>query len=140
MKKTAFLLLMTAVGALMVPTSTPEAEPRYMLNFGTVAPDGTPWAKQLIDAKKRIDTESGGEIKVRVFLGASLGSEVEMIQDVGRGERIQGGVFSTGAGGEAASVPLLLLPELPYLFRSFEEADHILDDTLFGPASEALAA
>ncbi len=140
MKKSATLLLLAALGALLVPTSTPVAEGPHMLNFGTAAPDGTPWADQLIGAKKRIEAESNGQIKVRVFLGASLGSEVEMIQDVARGERIQGGGFSTGAVGEGSAVPLLLLPELPYLFRSFEEADTILDNVLFKPAAAALAA
>ncbi len=139
MKKTATLLLLAATGALLVPTSTPDAEPGHMLNFGTVAPAGTPWADQLNGFAKRIQKDSAGAIKVRVFLGGSLGSEMEMIQDVARGERIQGGGFSTGAVGEAADVPLLLLPELPYLFRSFEEADAVLDDVLFDPATAALA-
>ena len=139
MKKTPLLLLVAGFGALLVPSTTPEADPSYVLNFGTVAPEGTPWADQLRRTQNRIQEDSGGEIRVRVFLGGSLGSEVEMVQDVARGERMQGGGFSTGAMGEGSNIPLLLLPELPYLFRSFDEADTILDEVLWEPVSAALA-
>jgi TRAP-type C4-dicarboxylate transport system substrate-binding protein len=40
---------------------------------------------------------------------------------------------------KGANVPLLQLPELPYLFRSVAEADHILDNVLFAPISAELA-
>lgn len=128
-----------AAGVLLVPTSTPEAEPQYTVNFGTVAPDGTPWAEQLRDTKKRVEKESGGAIKVKIFLGGSLGSEIEMVQDCRRGERLQGVGVSTGAMAEGANIPLLQLPELPYLFNSFEEADAVMDDVLFDPMSKEMA-
>ncbi len=129
-----------AAGVLLVPTSTPEAESTWTVNFGTVAPDGTPWADQLRDTKKRVEKESNGAIKVKIFLGGSLGSEIEMVQDCRKGERLQGVGVSTGAMSEGANIPLLQLPELPYLFNSFEEADAVLDDVLFDPMSTELAA
>ena len=128
-----------AAGVLLVPTSTPEAEPQYTVNFGTVAPDGTPWADQLRDTKKRVEKESNGVIKVKIFLGGSLGSEIEMVQDCRRGERLQGVGVSTGAMAEGANIPMLQLPELPYLFNSFEEADAVMDDVLFDPMSAEMA-
>ncbi|MCP4809903.1 MAG: TRAP transporter substrate-binding protein [Proteobacteria bacterium] len=128
-----------AAAVLLVPTSTPEAEPAYTVNFGTVAPDGTPWADQLRDTKKRVEKESAGAIKVKIFLGGSLGSEIEMVQDCRRGERLQGVGVSTGAMAEGANMPLLQLPELPYLFNSFEEADAVMDDVLFEPLSADMA-
>ena len=59
------------------------------------------------------------------------GSEIEMIEDVQRGERLQGGGFSTGAVGGALDIPLLTMIELPFLFRTTEEADIILDNILY---------
>ncbi|HJN75003.1 MAG TPA: TRAP transporter substrate-binding protein [Myxococcota bacterium] len=140
-KKLLQTLAVTAVaaGVLVVPTSTPEAEPQYTVNFGTVAPDGTPWADQLRDTKKRVEKESAGAIKVKIFLGGSLGSEIEMVQDCRRGERLQGVGVSTGAMAEGANIPLLQLPELPYLFNSFEEADAVMDDVLFDPMSKEMS-
>jgi len=127
-----------ALAALMTMPLGGHANPEFVMNFGTVAPDGTPWAEQLRDVKKRIESESGGRIKVKLFLGGSLGSEIEMVQDVARGERLQGGGFSTGAIGEALDIPILLLPELPYLFRDNAEADAVLDEVLYGPVSTEL--
>ena len=50
-----------------------------------------------------------------------------MIQDVQKGERLQGGGFSTGAVGEALDIGVLKMIELPFLFRSNDEADKVLD-------------
>ena len=115
------------------------AEETYVMNFGTVAPDGTPWAEQLKALEQRIEKESNGRIKVNLFMGGSLGSEREMIQDVKRGERIQGGGFSTGAVGSELDVPILEMVELPYLFNNTAEADQVLDTILYDAAKEALA-
>ena len=114
------------------------AEDSYVLNFGTVAPDGTPWAEQLKSLETRIEKESNGRIQVNLFMGGSLGSEREMIQDVKRGERLQGGGFSTGAVGAELDVPELTLIELPYLFNNRAEADSVLDTVLYDATKAAL--
>ena len=126
--------------AVLAQSHPADAQAQFTINFGTVAPEGTPWASQLQDIKKRIEGESGGRIKVKLFLGGSLGSEIEMIQDVSRGERLQGGGFSTGAVGEALDLPLLEMVELPYLFRSTAQADAVLDQVLYQPTVDQLAA
>lgn len=135
------ILTATAVvaAAVMVsPEQTAHSEAEFVMNFATVAPDNTPWADQLRAVEKRIEKESGGRIQVKLFLGGSLGSEIESIQDVARGERIQGGGFSTGAMGEAMDVPILSMIELPYLFSNNSQADTVLDDVLFAPTKSAL--
>ena len=118
--------------------STTNAEALYTMNFGTVAPTGTPWSDQLTSIKKRIESESAGKVKVKLFLGGALGSEIEMIQDVQRGERLQGGGFSTGAVGSALDVPVLQMVELPYLFKDEAQADAILDEVLYEPTKKSL--
>jgi len=115
------------------------AEDAYVMNFGTVAPDGTPWAEQLKELEQRIEKESNGRIQVNLFMGGSLGSEREMIQDVKRGERLQGGGFSTGAVGAELDVPALEMIELPYLFNNTDEADQVLDTILYSATKDALA-
>ena len=132
------LSLTVAIG-LSLFGSQAYAEEAYVLNFGTVAPDGTPWAEQLKNLETRIEKESNGRIQVNLFMGGSLGSEREMIQDVKRGERLQGGGFSTGAVGAELDVPELTLIELPYLFNSRAEADNVLDTVLYDATKEALA-
>ncbi len=135
--RTLFVGALAALTFALVPRTT-DAQAQFVMNIGTVAPDGTPWADQLKDLKRRIEKDSNGRIKVKMFLGGALGSEIEMIQDVARGERLQGGGFSTGAIGEGLDIPVLMMPELPYLFRSVAEADVILDEVLYGPTNVAL--
>lgn len=128
-----------ALAALTLPTSTVDAEPQFVMNFGTVAPAGTPWSDQVLSTKERIEGDSNGAIKVKAFIGGVLGGEIEMTRDIRRGERLQAGGMSTAAVASALKVPLLELPELPYLFRTDAEADAILDDILFEPTTKALA-
>jgi TRAP-type C4-dicarboxylate transport system substrate-binding protein len=132
--------LVASAAILFSPYQTAHAEAEFVMNFATVAPDSTPWSDQLRDIEKRIELESGGRIQVKLFLGGSLGSEIETIQDVARGERIQGGGFSTGAMGEAMDIPILSMIELPYLFSTNEQADRVLDEVLYGPTKTALEA
>jgi TRAP-type C4-dicarboxylate transport system substrate-binding protein len=130
--------LAVSIGLFAISDTPLEAQPAYTINFGTVAPTGTPWSDQLESLKKRIESQSQGQIKVKLFLGGALGSEIEMIQDVQRGERLQGGGFSTGAVGEALDIPILEMVELPYLFNNEKQADAVLDDVLYEPTKNAL--
>ncbi|MCK6507440.1 TRAP transporter substrate-binding protein [Myxococcota bacterium] len=139
--RTRLISTLVALGAAalaLLPARTSEAEPQFVANFGTAAPEGTPWADQLQDIKARVETESGGKVKLKLFLGSVMGGEVEMVRDVRRNARLQGGGFSTAAIAEGANIPLLQLPELPYLFRTNEEADHVLDNVLYQPIDAAL--
>jgi TRAP-type transport system periplasmic protein len=128
-----------AAGVLLLPEQASQADAAFVVNFGTMAPAGTPWSDQLEDIRDRVQKDSGGRIKVKLFLGGALGGELEMIKDVEGGDRLQGGGFSTGAMGEALKVPELLMIELPYLFRDTTEADAVLDGVLYEPVSVALA-
>ncbi|MAY80919.1 MAG: C4-dicarboxylate ABC transporter substrate-binding protein [Deltaproteobacteria bacterium] len=132
--------LVATAAVMLVPERTAQSEAQFVMNFATVAPDNTPWSKQLRGVEKRIEAQSNGRIQVKLFLGGSLGSEIESIQDVARGERIQGGGFSTGAMGEAMDIPILSMIELPYLFSTNAQADAALDEVLYEPTKTALEA
>ena len=115
-----------------------SARPEFVIKFATVAPEGTPWAEHLKATKQRIGKESGGRIKMKLFLSGALGGEVETIRDLRRG-RLQGWGGSTAAMAEGAGIPQLQLMELPFLFRSFEEADHVLDNVVHDDYVKILA-
>ena len=129
---------LAALAILLIPDQATHAEAEFVANFGTVAPDNTPWSEQLTAVKDRIESESEGRVRMKLFLGGTLGSEIGMIQDVMRGERLHGGGFSTGAIGEAADIPMLQMVELPYLFQTNDEVDAVLDNVLFEPVNTAL--
>jgi TRAP-type C4-dicarboxylate transport system substrate-binding protein len=103
------------------------------VKFGTIAPGGTPWADSLEEIKTRVNAESKGEMKVKVYLGGQLGGELEIMQKIRRGN-IQGGGLTCGA--MASIIPELDLLEVPFLFESSEEADFILDNYLLEPFSK----
>ncbi len=115
----SFLILaaFSTVGLTAAPTA-------ITVKLATVAPEGSPWAAGLEQYKKLVESTSGGRLKVRVFLGGALGDENETVVACRRGQ-IQAMGGSTGA--IASIVPELSVLELPYLFRSEKEADHILD-------------
>ena len=138
--RTLVATLVASAAVMFSPEQTAQSEAQFVMNFATVAPDNTPWSDQLRGVEKRIESESGGRIQVKLFLGGSLGSEIESIQDVARGERIQGGGFSTGAMGEAMDLPILTMIELPYLFSTNAQADRALDEVLYEPTKAALEA
>jgi len=116
--------------------SAQAQEPEFDLNIGTVAPDNTPWAQQLQEMKRRIEADSGGRIRVRLFLGSPDG-ELSLARQCQDGQ-YEGVGVSTGA--IATVVPQMGVFELPYLFSSLEEADQIIDDVLYEPISDILAA
>ncbi len=121
--------LLSILALSLLAASPAEAKPEFVIKMATVAPRGTPWAKHMKAIAKRIHAESGGRVKLKVFLGGSLGGEVETIRALRRG-RLQGWGGSTAAVAEGARIPQLQLMELPFLFNSLAEADHVLDNVI----------
>ena len=93
---------------------------------GSVAPEGTPWAEWLDGVKNRMDKDTGGKLKLKVFLGGKLGGEKEMVEETRNGN-LQ--MFGGSTGAVATWVPELNVLELPFLFASDAEADFVLDKT-----------
>lgn len=114
----AALLLSTAARA-------DEAPGTVVVKLGTAAPDDTPWARQLQRLKKRVETESGGRIKLKIFLGSVKGGEDAMARQGAQGALQMVGLTT---GALATLAPELEVLELPYRFASQEEADRVLDD------------
>ncbi|MFT5684932.1 MAG: TRAP-type C4-dicarboxylate transport system substrate-binding protein [Myxococcota bacterium] len=124
----------------LVPTRTTQAEAEFVASFGTAAPDGTPWSDLLVKLKTEVATKTNGRVGLKLFTGSVLGGEVEMIRDVRRNSRLQGGGFSTGALAEGANIPLLQITELPYLFANTNQVDCVLDNVLMDPMRAQLEA
>lgn len=114
-----------ALATLLALPAAAEAE--FTLKAGSVAPEGTPWADWLDGVRKRIDKDGGGRIKTKAFLSGKLGGEREMIDDTRKGTLQMFG----GSIGAIASVhaPELGVYELPFIFGSDAEADHVMNAT-----------
>lgn len=124
-------------GALTLSRLATAGEEPVTIKVATVAPDGTPWSEQMKSLKTRVDAAGKGAVRLKPFLGGALGDENATAAECKRGSiQIWGG--STGA--LANVVPELGLFELPYLFRSFAEADHVIDKVLAAEMEKALEA
>lgn len=132
------LIALTSLVALFfVCLPRAHADAAYTLKIATVAPEGTPWSDGLAQFKAMVEKDSGGKIAVKVFFGGMLGDENETVQQTQRGQ-IQGIGGSTGA--IASLVPELNVLELPFLFRTAEEADQVLDGAALAPLEAAFRA
>jgi TRAP-type C4-dicarboxylate transport system substrate-binding protein len=132
-QRTRLALSLTAASALLcaffastVPAGTraQDGSEPIELKIATVAPEGTPWEKQLRTLKRHIETESAGRIKVRLFMGGSLGGEKALVRRTASGS-IQCFAGSTAALGSI--VEAMNVIEAPYLFDSAADADRVLD-------------
>jgi len=122
--------------AVVLPSGEAGAAPPpdpIRLAFGSIVPEKTPWADELQEIKSRVEKESGGRMKVAMFLGGRRGSENDMLAEVRRG-KLQGAALSTGS--VAAEVPELQALEYPFLFQDGDEVDAVLE----GPIGDALVA
>lgn len=102
-------------------------KPDFVMKLATVAPDRTPWSELLKKYKSAVETRSGQRVQVKIFLGGQLGDENESVNKCKRGQ-IQAVGASTGA--LASQVPELNVVELPFLFRTAEEADTVVDSVI----------
>lgn len=137
--KRALALTLGVLGAaaLALAPSSGRAGAQYELNIGSLAPKGTPWMDTLEQMEKQIEADSGGRINV-ILRPPGVMSEVEMVRETRKGERLQGAGVTTAAIAEGGNIPQLQLAELPYLFNTDAEADHILDNVLWAPMSDIM--
>ena len=98
-------------------------EPEFVMEVGTTAPSGSPWAAELKRYKKIVEERAGGRLKVKLRLGR--GNERSMTRRVQMGsmQAVAGSI-----GGMSSIVREVNVIESPYLFASYEVADKALDD------------
>jgi tripartite ATP-independent transporter DctP family solute receptor len=116
------LLLLLALAS--TPAIAQEKKDRIVIKLGTVAPDGTPWSELMQRIRKRFKKDTGGKIKLKLYLGGRLGGEKEMVRETREG-RLH--MFGGSTAAVATVVPELNVLEAPFLFASDKEADFVLD-------------
>lgn len=121
-------------GVALLGTRALAADPN-VAKLATVAPEGTPWAEHVQELKTRMEQGSQGRVKIKPFLGSALGDETVTASECKRGAiQLWGGTL----GSLASVVPELSLFELPFLFHTLEEADHVIDEVLFDDTRKLL--
>ena len=108
------MLMMAPVGVV--------AKPDYLLKFATLAPPGSAWMNLLEEWGETVKTGSNGRLLFKFYPGGVQGDEPEVLKKM-RFNQLQGGAF-TGYGIGRMYSPARVM-ELPFLFRTVEEIDHV---------------
>jgi len=109
---------------LAVESQGAGAQGQFEMRVATVAPEGTPWEQQLRRFRSNVQQASGGRIRVKMYMGGSLGGEKALVRRTAQNS-IQG--FGGSAAALGTMVPQLNVIEAPFLFDSAREADRALD-------------
>ena len=117
-----YWLLALLVACLAVVGPAIAEEPEFLMEVGSTAPAGSPWAAELKRYKKTVEERTNGRLKVKLRLGR--GNERSMTR------RVQMGSMQSVAGsigGMSSIVREVNVIESPYLFANHEVADKALD-------------
>ncbi len=101
----------------------PKPEPEFIMEVGTVAPSGSPWAEQLKIYRKYVHEETKGRVKVKLRLGRSNERSIARRAAAGTMQS-----FAGSTGGLSSIVREMNVFESPYVFDSEEQADKVLDN------------
>jgi TRAP-type C4-dicarboxylate transport system substrate-binding protein len=116
-----FWMLLVLLSGVLLRPSLSLAEP-VVIKFATLAPDGTPWMNIMDEMNRDIQEKSAGQVAFRFYAGGVAGDERDVIRKI-RINQLHGGAFSGFGLGEI--LPELRVLELPLLFRTSAEADHV---------------
>lgn len=133
MKNLIGSLALAALALVLVGRPAPAAadDKEYEMKITTLAPDKTAWAKVLKEYKTNVEKaakDKGYKIKVRVFLGGTLTDDENNSVKMTKRGQVQAVGASTGA--VASLVEALEAIEIPFQFKTAQEADYVLDKHL----------
>lgn len=105
--------------------------PKVNIKIGHVSQAGVPIDVACNDIAKQLDEKTNGRIKVQVFPASALGNNTEELEQVQAGT-LEMCISSVAFLGAFTDTTKLL--DLPYLFKSNEAAEEVLD----GPVGQAM--
>ena len=120
------VVLFLSLAALIIPVFTAPAiagDDQFYWKFATLAPDGVGWARQLkIHVLPVVEEVTKGTVKTKIYWGGVMGDDEDIIKKMRIGQLDGAGL--SGQGVTLACQPMSVV-ELPFLFQSWEEVDHI---------------
>src|SRR2546428_5800880 len=114
-------LLFVLLGSVLLHPTRGLAEP-VVIKFATLAPEGTPWMNIMEEMNQEIQEKSAGQVTFRFYPGGVAGDERDVLRKI-RINQLHGGAFSGFGLGDV--LPEVRVLEVPLLFRSSAEADHV---------------
>ncbi len=90
--------------------------------IATLSPDGSSWMVSMKAAAKEITAKTDGRVKIRFYPGGVMGNDQAVLRKIRVGQ-LQGAALSGGALAKKA--PNTQIYNLPLLFNSYAEVDHV---------------
>ncbi len=116
--------LLALAASLLMAAPAPAA---LKIKLGVVTKPGSAQNVAAEKFKELVEQRSGGNVTVKIYHSASLGSETEILQQIQMGS-VQMGIITLGPID--AFVPEVDVVAFPFLFKSYEQVDQILDGPL----------
>lgn len=92
------------------------------IKIATLAPDGSPWMKELRAAAHTVQQGSGGRVQIKFYPGGVMGNDAVVLRKMRLGQ-LQGGVLT---GSELSLVYKdAQTYSLPFLFQSWAQVDKV---------------
>lgn len=107
---------------LLLCGMTARADEPYVLKFATLAPVGSTWMNLISEWAAKVDKESQGRLKFKLYPGGVSGDETDMLRKIRFGQI--NGAAMTGHGIGYIYSPARVL-EMPFLFRNYGEVDYV---------------
>ncbi len=111
-----------AFSMLMLCALAAWADESYVIKFASLAPAGSTWMNVINEWAGKVDKESHGRLKFKLYPGGVSGDEPDMLRKIRFGQLH--GAAITGHGIGAIFSPTRVL-EMPFLFRNYEEVDYV---------------
>src|SRR5512137_2506819 len=117
--------ILFALAALIISLSASSSliSQEYTIKFATVAPEGSTWMNVMREYDQSVRKESGGRLGFKIYSGMVQGDEKDVLRKIKLGQLQSAGI--TGVGMTTISTKLRIL-DSPFLFRTTDEADHVL--------------
>lgn len=129
MKFTAFLLSILLMSSMLLSgCGESNGTQTYAWVMATASPEDTVTGIFANTFAEQIELLSGGELKVQVYHGSTLGGDTELLESVQSGD-IPFVVQNTAP--EVSYIPQLALFDLPCVFSNLDELHAVLDDEVF---------
>ena len=112
-------LLLIIVSMLCLSIAAHAAE---SIKFATLAPKGSTWMKNFEAMAKEITTNTDDQLKFRFYANGIQGDELDVIRKMRAGLLHAGAMTATGLGEIQEEI---LIFQLPRLFKTYEELDHV---------------
>ncbi len=112
-------LLLIIVSMLCLSIAAHAAE---FIKFATLAPKGSTWMKNFEAMAKEITDNTDDQLKFRFYANGIQGDELDVIRKMRAGLLHAGAMTATGLGEIQEEI---LIFQLPRLFKTYEELDHV---------------